>query len=301
LKSNYLFSLVLFSVLFSLPRLALAGNPIVEQAQIVFDVPTGWKVQTNKSTVTLVEPKEEASFVLIVLDAKDLKEAIANLDSYLAKNIDGFATKGKAKEGTLNTLKTVTIDGEGTIQKRGVQVRVVLVQAPNGKMLALIGFAEADKMKSHQAEFKSFFTSIRPNPIYTNAKIAFELPNNWTLKTNKDILLSGDPKGEVLVVFTVKEAKDIKDVVAKVASEVKKIAKDFKTVGKSKEVTINTLPITILDGTGVVDGKSTNISVFLVKTPNNKVMTMLWFLNSSTFKTHEKDVKSFLSSLSPVE
>lgn len=298
---RHLFSVVLCSLFFVLPKLAFAGNPIVDQAQVVFDVPAGWKVQTNKNAVALIEPKEEASFALIVVDAKDLKEAVGNLDSYLAKNIDGFTTKGKAKESTLNTLKTVTLDGEGKVKSKSVQVRVMLVQSPNGKVLTLLGFAETDKMKSHQAEFKSFFTSIRPNPIYTKAKVTFEIPDAWTLKTNKDVLITGDPKGEVLAVFTTKDAKEIKDVVSKIETDVKKFAKDFKTIGKGTELTINTLPVLILDGTGVIDGKNVNISVILVKTPNNKVLTMLWFLETSKFKSHEAEVKAFLSSLSPVE
>jgi hypothetical protein len=130
------------------------------------------------------------------------------------------------------------------------------------------------------------------------SQIEFWIPDAWKVEgEDKDQLTVTDPKGQVGLVFMIRDGKDIKATLDKLDEVINKLAKDVKIVGKPTKTTLNSLETVVVDGTGKVDGKPVELSVMVVKTPNGKYLAILGVLEPAVKKKHEKDLLKILGSL----
>lgn len=130
------------------------------------------------------------------------------------------------------------------------------------------------------------------------AQIQFWVPDTWTVEgEDKDQLTVSDPKGQVGLLFLVRDGKDIKAALAALDDVIAKIATDVKMVGKPQKTTLNGLEAVVVDGTAKADGKPVELSILVVKTPNGKYLAVFGVLEPAVKKTHEANLVKILASL----
>src|SRR5262245_42384107 len=121
MKKHAVLSTALFSLVLGSAAVALADNPILDKAQVAFNVPAKWNVAVTADTVTLTDPKNEVALSLVSVDAKDTKDALSRLDKVLDTIVKDQKV-GKPTEGTLNGMKIVNVDATGTIEGKKADV-----------------------------------------------------------------------------------------------------------------------------------------------------------------------------------
>jgi hypothetical protein len=141
-------------------------------------------------------------------------------------------------------------------------------------------------------------TAAADTKIHRASQIQFWIPDSWTVEgEDKDQLTVSDPKGQVGLLFMVRDAKDIKAALASLDEAIDQLAKDVKLVGKPQKTTINGLETVIVDGTGKAEGKPVELSVMVVKTPSGKYLAIFGVLEPVAKKKHEANLVKILGSL----
>jgi hypothetical protein len=148
----------------------------------------------------------------------------------------------------------------------------------------------------------SLFFAVGPaaadTKIHRASQVQFWVPDNWTVEgEDKDQLTVADPKGQVGLLFMVRDAKDIKAALASLDESIDEMATDVKIVGKPQKTTINGLETVIVDGTGKAEGKPVELSVMVVKTPSGKYLAIFGVLEPAVKKKHEANLVKILGSL----
>jgi hypothetical protein len=137
--------------------------------------------------------------------------------------------------------------------------------------------------------------------VHRASQIQFWLPDSWTVEGEEaDQLEASDPKGQVALLFMIRDAKDMKGALATIDEAINQLAKNVKS-GKPKKVDINGMEASVVDATGKVDGKPVELSVLVVKTPANKFLTVFGVIEVSAKKRHEADLVKILQSLRPAK
>ncbi|MEO8703834.1 MAG: hypothetical protein ABI867_27535 [Kofleriaceae bacterium] len=148
------------------------------------------------------------------------------------------------------------------------------------------------------ALFAATGTAAADTKVHRASQIQFWVPDTWTVEgEDKDQLTVSDPKGQVGLLFMVRDAKDIKAALASLDESIEQMATDVKIVGKPQKTTINGLETVIVDGTGNADGKKVELSVMVVKTPSGKYLAIFGVLEPAVKKKHEANLVKILASL----
>jgi predicted Zn-dependent protease len=152
------------AVVVSLAAASLASAEVKTHptAKVQMDVPAGWKLSGTPDQSSLVDPKDEVGFVLLVLDAADLKKAADELDARLAKMAKDVKWADKTKQVQLNGMDAVANKGTATINGKAADIAVLIVKTPSGKMLLVFGGVDSAKKAVHKAEVEAFINSIKP-------------------------------------------------------------------------------------------------------------------------------------------
>ena len=133
------------------------------------------------------------------------------------------------------------------------------------------------------------------------SSVTFWIPDNWTVEDqDHDGLQVSDPKGQVSLMFLLKEAKDTKAALAAIDEMIEEHATDVKA-GKPQKTTLNGMETVVVDATGTIEGKPVELSVMIVKTLTGKYLTVFGVLEASVKKKHEANLVKILASLKPVK
>jgi hypothetical protein len=134
-----------------------------------------------------------------------------------------------------------------------------------------------------------------------SAHVLWWLPDNWSVQGDStNTLTASDPKGEVALLFMLRNHKDMKAASAVIDETVGTLATDVK-MGQAQHIEINGMEGSVVDATGMAEGKRVELSVLILKVPGNKFLTIFGVLESAHKKAHESDVKKVLQSLSPLK
>lgn len=152
---------VLAAVLVAAP--AFAETITHDVAQVSIGVPKGWKVKKNGQALTLADAKEDAAVAFAVVDSDDLKHAAKRMEKHLAAKVKGLKWT-KEEKVTINGMKGVALDGDGTIDGKNVDLAVVVLDTPNpDKDLFVIAVAEDEMLAKHREEIKFVFKNLKPS------------------------------------------------------------------------------------------------------------------------------------------
>jgi hypothetical protein len=133
------------------------------------------------------------------------------------------------------------------------------------------------------------------------SQISFWVPDSWTVEgEDKDQLQASDPKGEVALLFLVRDAKDMKAALAAIDKIIATLATDVK-IGSAKKIELNGMEGSVVDATGKASGKAVELSVLIIKTPTGKYLTVLGVVEADKRKRHEPDLRKILASLAPMK
>jgi predicted Zn-dependent protease len=133
-----------------------------DKAKVSIDVPTGWKIDAGEDHMTIMDPKEEVAFFMMVMEADDLDEAAKALDSEVNKAVKSVKWEGEPSELKLNGMDAIAVEGAGKIDGQAVDLGVLIVVTPAHKALLVLGAVESSKSKAHEKDVEKLLNSIKP-------------------------------------------------------------------------------------------------------------------------------------------
>ncbi len=131
-------------------------------AKIQFDAPDNWKQKKDGDAITIMDKQEDVAIAFIIVDAGAVDKATEALDKQLKKTVKKLKWE-KEKDVTINGLEGVSIEGDGQIDGKDVDILVLVLDTPaTDKDLIVLAIGEDAKLDKHEAEVKGVFKSIKP-------------------------------------------------------------------------------------------------------------------------------------------
>ncbi len=144
---------------------ATAETRTLADARVKLDPPDGWKLEQKGNLITMLEPNEEASFILQVADApkqEPMLKAAQSADAFLSKFATDVKWAGRPRERTANGMKTLSNDARVKVGGKPALVKLVVWQTPVDKLLTFIGVIDASKEKVYAPVATRFLESVKP-------------------------------------------------------------------------------------------------------------------------------------------
>ncbi|MFT7621716.1 MAG: putative Zn-dependent protease [Myxococcota bacterium] len=133
-----------------------------ETAKVEVTIPDAWKVEADDDVLSATSADEMLGLVFTVLPAAAIDEALDQLDKELASFITDMEPDGKPSEVTINGMKGITIDGKGKIEGVAMDIGLMILEAPSGKVVMVLGFAAKGTMDKHERAVQGIFKSLKP-------------------------------------------------------------------------------------------------------------------------------------------
>lgn len=125
------------------------------------DIPGNWTVTGDDHSLNAQTKDGEAGLYFIVMPADSTQAALNALDAELNKVVQNL-THGEGEDITINGLEGRSIEGKGTVEGAPVEVGVLIVKTPSGKMLLVFGIISETGAKKHSKALTRILKSIKP-------------------------------------------------------------------------------------------------------------------------------------------
>lgn len=158
-------SLTLAAGLFSAaPAYAqVAETKVHAEAGVEIGVPAGWSAEPDEDMLVLASPDEGVALVLMVLEGEDLEAALDALDEELAALVSDIEVSGEPEAIETAGMSGISIEGRGKMDGADVELALVVLESPTGKMLLLLGMGEKGAVETHERAISEVFMSLKPS------------------------------------------------------------------------------------------------------------------------------------------
>jgi hypothetical protein len=260
-------------------------------------VPDDWKQEEGDGTLTVSSPDGVVSVVYGIVDAKDLKAAVKEIDKQLSAIMKKVKVVTKPHEVTVNNLTGTLEDGTGVIDDVAMDWSVSVYVYKN-KALMVMGFAAKGLYDQHADNLKKMLTSIKSAWQKHSAGVEVWIPLDWKQEASKDLITVTSPDDLVSVVYISLPAKDLDAAAKSLDKELDTIMTDIVITTKPSNVNLNGLAAVVTDGTGKIGDVAVDWMVSLV-TNKNKVLMIVGFAGQGLYEQHEANIEKMLKSVRP--
>lgn len=154
-------AVVIASVLGS--GIAAAEVRTSQAGKVSVDIPSSWKVKTDKSGLLIGESKDDSVGLMFwVIDKFDVAESLEKLDAAVKGKITKIKWEQK-KDADINGLKGIRNIGTAVIKGKPAYLMLAVVgPTPSNKGVIVFGAVEQSKLTEHKAELVNIFDSLKP-------------------------------------------------------------------------------------------------------------------------------------------
>ena len=138
-----------------------AKNYPHSDAGVQVNIPGNWKVTGDEHSLSASTKDDLAHLYFIVMPAESMEADLNSLDAELAKVVQGL-THGEAEKTELNGMEAIHVDGHGTVEGHGVEVGVMVVKSPTGKIVLVLGMIADEGAKKHHNALVKILKSLKP-------------------------------------------------------------------------------------------------------------------------------------------
>jgi hypothetical protein len=134
-----------------------------QSGKVSVDIPSSWKVKSDKSGILVGESKDDAvGLIFWVVDKFDVTESLEKLDQAVKGKITKIKWE-KAKKAQVNGLKGIRNVGTAEIKGKPAYLMLVIVgPTPTNKGVIVFGAIEQRKLTEHKAELVNILDSLKP-------------------------------------------------------------------------------------------------------------------------------------------
>lgn len=137
---------------------------------------------------------------------------------------------------------------------------------------------------------------------HKEAGIQFEVPDNWSVKSEKSALMVMPKDESFFILFKVSEAESKEDFEAEIQEYLGQIGKNMHIeaaeTGDFQETEINGLPVVYVQGTGTLEGNAVTFEVSVIMSAKPVIVFSL--AETKALATHKEDMDEFIQSIEPL-
>jgi hypothetical protein len=134
----------------------------------------------------------------------------------------------------------------------------------------------------------------------TTGQVQVDLPDDWPATGKKDVLFATDKNKELGVIFMVTPKEDTKKSLAALEALLGKEIKDEKWQAPQK-IALNGLDGIAMEGTAVIKGHPSTMTVMVLATPNKHNVVMFGAVDADKEAAHQKEIAAILQSIKPLK
>lgn len=132
-----------------------------DEAQVRVTVPAKWELETEEDLIQVQPPDGSVVVILDVLLAKTLPRALDALDTELRRVVQRPRLQAQ-KAVEIHGLQGYRVDGEATVDGVRVDLNVLVVETPSGRVLVGMAFGAHGRYERHRARVEGIFASVTP-------------------------------------------------------------------------------------------------------------------------------------------
>jgi hypothetical protein len=144
---------------------ASAGTHTHPGAKVSLEIPSSWKVTTEKGMLIGRSADKTVALLFWVVDTSDAEKALSTLDKELGGKVTQIKWPGAPKKFEKNGLSGIRNAGSAKVDGKDA---VVLIGLAGGKKekkgVIVFGMIETAQAKAHGAELEAIFESLKYNP-----------------------------------------------------------------------------------------------------------------------------------------
>ena len=133
-----------------------------EGAGVKVWVPDNWAKDGDEDSLIVNDPNEEIMFAFLVVDASETEAALEALETELSEIVSNVQTEDDGEEIQLNGMDGFVLDGTGSVEGTPVELGVMLLETPSGKVLMVLAIVEASKAGKHEGTVEKIMKRIKP-------------------------------------------------------------------------------------------------------------------------------------------
>ena len=144
----------------SKPAPANPNQVVIQEADIQYEIPLGWRTQSLKDARQITSPDGGVS-IIIGLAVNDNTEAmIAGLKEYLKKDYENFKAGSDLQKENINDLRAVIENGSGETSEGIMEWNIVLLLGGKRPVIAFT-VAEQKAFRNSQGDYIKLVQSIK--------------------------------------------------------------------------------------------------------------------------------------------
>ena len=139
-----------------------SGRDLVHPAAPVsLHLPEGWRDEVEEASLTLLAPGDAVVMIIVAIEAADLEASLEQLNRELG-TIVRDAEIAEITEVEVGGMAAMVADGHGSLESQAVELGLMLLRAPNGRILMVVGVALEDTSAEIKEESSMILASFRP-------------------------------------------------------------------------------------------------------------------------------------------
>lgn len=137
---------------------------------------------------------------------------------------------------------------------------------------------------------------------HKEAGIQFEVPDTWSVKTEKAALMVMPKDESFFILFKVSDAESKDDFEAEIQEYLGQLGKTMHIenaeTGDFKETEINGLPVVYVEGTGTLEDNEVNFEVSVIMA--TKPVIVFSLADTKEMEAHKDEMAEFIQSIEPL-
>jgi predicted Zn-dependent protease len=130
------------------------------ESGVKVDIPNDWNVSGDDHALEASTKDDLAHLYFIVMPAGSMEAALDSLDAELGKVVQDLS-HGEPELMKLNGMDAVTVEGKGKVEGHAVEIGVMVVKTPSGKVLLVFGLVAQQGTAKHQRALGGILKSIK--------------------------------------------------------------------------------------------------------------------------------------------
>ncbi len=132
-----------------------------DEAQVRVTVPATWELETEEDLIQVQPADGSVVVILDVLPAKTLPRALDALDTELRRVVQRPTLRAQ-RAVEIHGLQGYRVDGEATVDGVRVDLNVLVLETPSGRVLVGMAFGAQGRYEPHRTRVEGIFASVTP-------------------------------------------------------------------------------------------------------------------------------------------
>ena len=146
-----------------LAPVSVSAKPILIRASgVQVELPEYWGVRRQEG-ILMASPRDGTLLLVFgVVTARDLDEAVKNLDKDLSKFVRSSKIEGKPEPVEINGLRGLTVAASGEAEGKKVDIATLLLKTKLANILLVLGIGEKGQFEKHLPVVQQILGTLKP-------------------------------------------------------------------------------------------------------------------------------------------